>query len=219
MSDIAQLNLREPDKVDWDNYGGKKYTPPPPAVGPDGQYIEYVGVVGEAKVDTERPDKDKEGQPLLTYLLDPIKIKSNGYEGQEIRFTRASVRPFEKNGAPIKGNPNKLANYLRSTGVQAKPQTNSDYQAAVRAASGKSFTFTLDWEAYNSETGESIKGFLNFPEDPDRPGQRKSILKKGDLVTIRDRQGNVTEIKTVESEVLFANARLKFFKDAAPRRG
>lgn len=208
----AQMGLREPDRTDWDNYStGSSYQPPPPALGPDGVAITYYGVA--EGLEETKPDNE-----LLNFLIDPIKIvRSGGQDGKTLRFTRASVKPFEKNGAPIKGNPSKLGNYLRACGIQAKPQTNSEWRAAVAASKGKVFPFTIDWEAYNSATGESVKGYLNFPEDPERPGQRKSILKAGDVVTERDRKGNVTGTRVVESEVLFANARLRYFVDAAPK--
>lgn len=208
---IAQQNLKEPEQVDWNNYNsGSTYQPPPPALGADGKAITYYGV---AEVQAADPDDG-----YLNFLLEPIKIvKSGSADGQLIRFTRASTKPFQKNGTPIKGNPNKLANFLRSCGLQAKPQTNSEYVASVKATAGKTFPFTIDWEAYNKDTGERVKGFLNFPEDPDRPGQRKSILKAGDVVTERDSKGNITGTKTVQSEVLFANARLRYFQDATPK--
>lgn len=208
----AQMNLREPDRTDWDNYntGGSAYSAPPPALGPDGKPIVYRGTVGEAK--ETAPDEE-----LLNYLLDPIRITDAAYAGKEIRFTRASVKPFKRKGEPMKGNPSKLGNFLRSAGLQAKPQTNSEWRAAVAAAKSKPISFTIDWEAYNKDTGESVKGYLSFPEDPERPGQRKSILKKGDMIIERDAKGNVTGTRTVESEVLFANARLRYFVDATPR--
>lgn len=220
MSDTAQMNLREPEQVDWDNYNsGSKFAPPPPALDANGKPIVYYGVVGEAKED--EPDRG-----FLSFLLDPIKIvrSGNGADGYSIRFTRASVRPFTKKDAsgeevPVKGNPNKLANFLRAVGLQVKPQTNSDYRAAVKAASGRTFPFTIDWEAYNKDTGERVKGYLSFPEDPERPGQRKAILKAGDVVTERDNKGVITGTRTVQSEVLFANARLRYFQDATPKVG
>jgi len=207
---VAQTNLKEPERVDWDNYG-KTYQAPPPALGVDGNPIVYYGVV-------ESPTTTDADEGYLNVLLDPIKLtRAGSYDGYTIRFTRASVKPFQKNGEPIKGNPNKLANFLRACGLQVKPQTNADYTAAVNAAKGKAFGFTIDWEAYNKDTGERVKGFTNFPEDPDRPGQRKSILKRGDVIVERDSKGNITGTRTVDSEVLFANARLRYFKDATPK--
>jgi hypothetical protein len=219
MSNIAQIGLREPEQVDWANYnaGGSTFQAPPPALGPDGKPIVYYGSVDEATETS--PD-----QGYLNYLLDPIKItKSGTHDGYTIRFTRASVRPFTKgkdeagNPIPMKGNPNTLANFLRACQSQGKPQTNEQFRATVKACNKKIFPFTIDWEAYNKDTQEVIRGYKNFPDDPDRPGQKKAILKKGDTYTVSDRQGNVVEVKTVESDVLFANARLKYFQD--PSRG
>ncbi len=211
MNDIAQVNLKEPEQVDWDALAsGSSYVAPPPALDANGNPIVYFGVTEPKETD---PDEG-----YLNYLFDPIKLtRSGGYDGYTLRFTRASTRPFQKNGEPIKGNPNKLANFLRATGLAVKPQTNADYRAAVQATKGRPFPFTVDWEAYNKDTGEKIKGYLSFPLDPERPGQRKSILKQGDTYQEVDRKGNVLGVKRVESEILFANARLLFFRD--PSRG
>jgi hypothetical protein len=220
MTDIAQTNLREPAKVDWENYnaGGSSYMAPPPSLDDNGKAIVYRGVT-TPKVD----GADRDG--YLQFLLDPIKISQGDHKGYEIRFTRASVAPFTKPNAegvrePIKGNPNQAANFLRSCGLQVKPQTNSEYIASATRAAGKEFSFTTDWEAYNKDTGERVKGFLAFPLDDQRPGMRKTILKKGDLYNVVDSKGKPTgEQKVVESEVLFANARLKFFQDPTRQRG
>lgn len=208
MNDIAQTGLREPEQLDWDSLAkGSSYTPPPPALDASGKPIVYYGMT---EVGESAPTKDG----FLQVLLDPIKIvKSGPADGYTIRFTRVSTQPFQKNGQPMKGNPNSFANFLRACQVAAKPQTNSDYLAAAKVTKGKTFPFTINWEAYNKETGESIKGYQNFPDDPDRPGQKKSILKAGDVITERDAKGNVIGTKTVQSEVLFANARLRFFQD------
>jgi len=67
---------------------------------------------------------------------------------------------------------------------------------------------TLDWTARNKDTGESIRGYQNFPDDPDHPGQKKAILHAGD--TYRDRDGAT---QTVKADVLFANAVVRYFID------
>ncbi len=210
-TDIAQQNLREPEQVDWDSLGKSGYMAPPPALDGAGNPIVYMGTVEGLK--ESDPDDG-----YLAYLLDPIKIKGSAAEGYTIRFTRASARPFTKvDGTPVKGNPNKLAQFLRAGGLQAKPQTNAEYRASVNAVKAKPISFTLDWQAYNKDTGEKVNGFLAFPMDPERPGQRKSILKAGDVVNELDSKGNITGTRTVQSEVLFANARIKYFRDATPK--
>jgi hypothetical protein len=209
-NDTAQLNLREPEQTDWDAKGST-YAPPPPVRGSDGKPIIFYGVVKDVK-ETDPDDG------YLNYILDPITlVRSGQYDGTQIRFTRASVKPFQRNGEPLKGNPNKVANFLRSVGGQLRPQTNADYRAAVKASVGKPFPFIGEWEAYNKDTQEAIRGFLSFPEDPERPGQRKSILKKGDVYNELDAKGNIIGEKVVQSEILFANLKLKYFQDAAPK--
>jgi hypothetical protein len=214
-NDTAQMNLREPDKTDWDNYNaGSKFMAPPPALDEAGNMIVYTGVIEGIKEEANQYAVDKEGNAYLNYTFDPIRLVGAGvYDGYTIRFTSASLKPFEKNGEPIKGNPSKLGNALRSAGMTSKPQTNAEWRAAVNQLKGKKVMFTIDWEAKNKEAGEVVKGFLAFPTDPDRPGTRKAILKAGDTVTERDNKGNVLGHQTISSEVMFANARLKFFKD------
>lgn len=219
MNDIAQTNFREPERTDWDNYNaGSKFVPPPPALGADGKAIVYYGVAEKFEQRANQYAVDAEGNPYLNFLIDPVKVvRSGAHDGYTIRFTEASVKPFEKNGAPIKGNPNKLANYLRACGMQAKPQSNSEYIASVQATKGRPFGFTVEWEAYNKDTGERIKGFKCFPDDPERPGQKKAILRAGDTILKLDEKGNVIGTDTVKSEILFANARIRYFVDATPK--
>jgi hypothetical protein len=222
MNDIAQVKLREPEQVDWENYGKTStYIAPPPAVGVDGKYLVYKAVVEKATEKASDYAVDDDGNPYLNFLLDPFKIAEGDAKGYLIKFTEVSTKPFTKlvNGerVAIKGNPNALANYLRAVGLTAKPQSNDQYRAAVRAAVGRQFSFVGEWEARNKDTGEKIQGYKNFPDDPDRPGQKKSILKAGDFYTVSDRNGSVTDTKRVEAEVMFANFKYRFFQD--PTRG
>lgn len=217
-NDVAQTNLKEPEKTDWDNYnsGGSKWAPPPPPVGSDGKPIVYYGVV-ESATETEADEG------YLNYLLDPIKIiRSGAADGQIIRFTRASVKPFmkrDKDGVlqPMKGNPTKIGNFLRSVGLKVTPQTNADYRMAIRTAVGKAFPFVGDWEAYNKDTQETVRGYAAFPDDPERPGQKKAILRAGDVINELDSKGNIIGTRRVQSDVLFANFRLRYFRDPAPK--
>lgn len=212
--DTAQLNLNEPAQCDWDTaYSGSKYVAPPPALGPDGKPIHYQGALKAATLTD--PDDG-----FLNYMIDlEINAPGQSYNGARARVW-ASTRPFTKDDGSgtrvaVKGNPNKLGSILRSAGLQAKPQTNADYQASIRAvlAQKKLVTFTLDWEAKNKDTGEVVKGFNAFPVDP-ATGNRKPILKAGDTVNILSAKGEVIGTSTVKSEVLFANPRVKYFQDA-----
>jgi hypothetical protein len=208
MSDTAGLSYKEPDKMDWDNYNpGSRYMAPPQAleVGADGKTKQkvYFGqlpstIVQEVNQTTE----------LRQYLLDPIKlVRSGESDGYEIRFTRASLKKFtNKKGEPIEAS--MVGNLLKSVGITAKPQRTVEYDAAMKLAAGKVAAFTIDWTAKNKDTGELIEGYENFPDDPARPGQKKAVLKEGDVY--RTKEG--IEAK-VTSPVLFANARVRFFVD------
>ena len=201
--DTAGLGLKEPQQIDWDNYNpGSKYQAPPVALGGDGKSIVYTGQLPTAIA----AEQDDEG--YRRYLLDPIKLVKNGSgaDNYVIRFTRASIKPFEKNGKVQNASP--VGNVLRSAGVSAKPQKTVEYDAAINAVKGRVVSFTIDWEARNKDTGETVRGYENFPDDPDRPGQKKAILKQGDVYKTRE-----GETKTVQSEVLFANARVRYFVD------
>lgn len=219
MNDIAQVKLAEPAQVDWDNYGkGSSYIAPPPALDGSGKYIPYFAIVEKATEKASEYAKDEAGEYLLNYALDPFKIVSPEAAGYLLKFVEVSTKPFTKAGAdgkrvPIKGNPNSLANYLRACGATVRPQTNDQYRTAVKQAVGRRFLFVGDWEARNRDTGEVIKGFLNFPDDPERPGQKKAILKAGDFYQVRDANGSVTDTRKVEAEVMFANFKFKFFQD------
>lgn len=209
QNDLAGLNLNEPENVNWEQYNPQSsFQAPPPALGPDGKPIVYYGQAPkEFTFGATKENAQGEGGGLLEALIDPITIvKSGSADGYQIRFTRASVRKFTKNGKTVEAS--QLGNYLKAAGSVAKPQKNAEYVAAVKQTAGKVFPFTLDWSAYNKDTGERVDGYLNFPEDPQRPGQRKAILKQGDTYTDRDGQTQV-----VKSEVLFANARLRYFRN------
>jgi len=212
-NDMGQTNLREPEQTDWDSaYKGSKYTAPPATEGADGKPVVFYGTVMEAK-QTENSD-----QGYLNYQID-LKLV-NGESEKPVR-TWQSTRPFMKRDAegnlqPMKGNPNGLGRFLRAAGLQAKPQTNSEYIASVKAINGKAIPFTADWEARNKDTGEVVRGYRAFPLNAD--GTRKSILRAGDVVNELDSKGNITGTRTITSEVMFANLRVKYFQDAVPTK-
>lgn len=204
------LDLKEPEQIDWDNYNpGSKYMPPPPALGVDGKALVYFGTL--PKITDQNFEATDEG--FLQVVADPITIvKSGSADGYQIRFSRFNVKKFQKNGKTIEAS--SLGNLLRGAGVVAKPQKNEEYKAATKSVGGKVISFTLDWYAKNKETGEEVRGFAAFPDDPERPGLKKSILKAGDLINVLDDKGQPTgEKKPVQSEVLFANARFRYVVD------
>ena len=196
MSDVNQLGLKEPSQVDWDKVGGSNYQPPPKAKN-GGKFVTYFGQL-PSTIETTEQDDDGYRQ----YVLDPIKLvkNGNGVDGYTIRFARVGLKPWSN------GN-NGTALLLKAAGVTTKPQKTAEYDTAIKGIKGRVVPFTLDWQARNKETGETVRGYDNFPDDPTRPGEKKTILKAGD--TYRDENGAE---QLVKSEVLFANAQLRFFE-------
>lgn len=217
MTDLAQQNLKQPEQTDWNTAysNASKYQAPPPSIGADGKPIVYYGTIKEfAPAD---PD-----QGYLNFTADFILTRSGPFDGTRIR-TWASTRPFQKRNKDtgeleaVKGNPNSLGKLLKAAGLQVTPQTNDEYVLATRQINGKVFGFTTDWKAKNKDTGEVIVGYNSFPDDPERPGMKKSILRAGDVYNETDSKGNVIGQKVVQSEILFANPQLKYFQDATPK--
>jgi len=208
MADTAGLKYTEPEQMDWDHYNpSSKYAPPPQCgvLGPDGKLTSTIFYGTLPKVIVEEISATTQ---LRQYLLDPIVlVRSGESDGYQIRFTRASVKKWAgKDGKPI--NASMVGNLLKSVGITAKPQRTVEYDAAMKLAAGKVAAFTIDWQARNKDTGEVVEGYANFPDDPLRPGMKKTVLKEGD--TYRTKEG--AEAK-VTSPVLFANARVRFFVD------
>ena len=198
--DMSGKGLQEPTQVDWDKLGASKFTPPPPAKDANGKWITYFG---QLPTEIKEEEFDTDGGKVRSYLLDPIKVvKSGAADGLELRFSRVNLKSF-KNGN------NSAALLLKAAGVAGKPQKTAEYDAAIKTVRGKVVPFTLDWRAKNRDTGEEIRGYDNFPNDDTRPGQKKVVLKAGDIYT--DGDGNT---KTVQSEVLFANAQVRFFESS-----
>lgn len=205
------MKYREPDQIDWDNYNPQsgKFRRPPVPLGPDGKAIIFYAQL-PIQIGMEL-DKEEFRQ----YLFDPIVLVRSGAEadGYEIRFTRASIKPWVDQKTGKSRNASPAGNVLRAAGILAKPQRTAEYDAAMKLASGKVVPVTLDWMAYNKDTGERVRGYSNFPMDPERPGQRMAILRAGDAYTVSDNKGNVTDKKVVQAEVLFANAIIRNFID------
>lgn len=198
-------SYKEPETVNWDTVGkGSTYTPPPPAQTPDGKFITYTIQLPQTAgtIDENQPTTE---EGYRKYQHGPVRlVKSPGYDGYEIRFYSTSLKPFmdKKTGQPKDVNATALL--LKAAGVAAKPQKTVEYDQAVRLLRGKIVPVTLDWRARSKDGSETIDGFQNFPMDPERPGFRKAILRQGDLLP----NGQM-----VKSEVLFANAVVRFVQD------
>lgn len=155
MPDISQLNLNEPDQVDWAAYqtasaGSGKPLPPAGT---------YTGVAEKFEY------QSKDGK--LVVLADPIKIVAPTNAGYDLRFTRISSKKYSnRNASP-------LGDYLKAQASLAQPRSNQDYVDAVEQTVGRPFQFQLDWEAYDKETGETLaRTMADFPDDGQGGKQR-----------------------------------------------
>lgn len=200
----AQTTLREPDQMNWDEYHtGGKFRRPPTPVGVDGKLLTFYAQVPQS-IGIE---VSKEG--FKTFLLDPLTlVRSGEADGYEIRFTRASVKKFTNRRTGKTVDASMVGNLLRAAGVTARPQTNPEYDQAVSMIKGTVIPINLDWFARDKTTGEVVRGYKNFPDDPERPGQKKAILAAGDHYTDKDGIDQV-----ISAEIMFANAELKYFVD------
>ena len=204
MGETAQMDLKDPQPSDWDQFHkeskGSKYQVPPPAT-KDGREVVYYGQLPTQFPDEFLGDYNEYRKYTLCSREAPIKLVRNGNGADGYLITRP---PFVSL-SPWKNGYNGAMGLLKSAGSAAKPQTTAQYDAAVRQTAGKVASFTIDWQAYDKETADEVKGYGNFPNDPERPGQKKAILVAGDVLP----NGEV-----VRAAKLFARAEIKFFRTA-----
>ncbi len=207
MAASSTLNLRAPDPVKWE--ASSTYKAPPPALDVTGKAITYTGQLPPI-TDKDMGETKYDDPPYREYTIDPIVITRSGpnVDGYVIRFTRVSTKSFinRKTGEPL--GRSSASNLLQSAQIQGKPQSNPEFDGAMKQAGGRTVNFTVDWYGKAKDTGEKVRGYANFPDDPDRPGQKKAILKAGD--TYLDENGAP---QTLRAEVLFANAQVRYFQD------
>lgn len=205
----AQTDLKEPDQMNWDEYHvGGKFRRPPVPVGPDGKLLTFY---------VQIPQNIEEGQTQEGYknfLLDPlVLVRSGEADGTEIRFTRVSVKKFTNRRTGKVVDASMVGNLLRAAGLTLKPQTNPEYSQAVNATRGLVIPINLDWYARDKTTQTVVRGYKNFPDDPERPGQKKAILTTGDAFIDSDGMS-----QTFGGEIMFANPELKYFVDVNRKR-
>jgi hypothetical protein len=167
-ADISQLNLKEPDPVDWADYAPASSGPqaPPPA----GTYTVVA------------PDKFSYGanaEGRLVVTVDPLKIVGPTNVDKVVRFTRVSSKKYSnRNASPV-------GDYLRAHGIQLQGNpSNQDIADAVEQTAGRPFTIDLDWEGYDKEAGETVYRTMDeFPDDG--KGGKQFIVKTPTGGTVR----------------------------------
>lgn len=158
IADVAQLNLLEPDQIDFANYsdGPKGYTVPA-----EGKYLAQLPIISDANF--QKPD----GSPLTTkagyrkVAIDPITIRGGAEEGYEIKYTELSFKKYSNREG------SQVLDLLRACGYAGQPQSNAEIIAALKMMSGRTFQFGLQWKCWDGN--EEILGMDN-PRFKDEEG-------------------------------------------------
>lgn len=165
MADVAGLQF---DAVDFDKYqdggGATSYAPPD-----EGKYFGKLPIIDDTSFDKTQED-------YLKLKVDPIEIVNaqNGANGYKVRFSHFSAKKYKNREG------SQVLDLMRACGVAARPQNVEELKAICKSLSGRTFQFTLQWEAYNKETQETTQGQENFPVDPTNPGKRLPYIQDGD---------------------------------------
>jgi hypothetical protein len=164
VTDINELEgLNEPDQVDWSQYEDASA---PFKMPPAGKY------------NLRLPDEFKfrlgnAGQLLI--LLDPLTIVGGEYDGFKIHYYSVSTKKFSNQNAVQAGD------VLRNVGSINQPKTNTEWAQAFKELAGAVTTdVTCEWEAYDKETKQSLKGMTKFPKKDD--GAYQPFLEMTDKV-------------------------------------
>jgi hypothetical protein len=160
-ADVSQLNLREPDLINFDKYqdGGNSFTPPP-----EGKYFGQVSPITD-----EAFGATGEGYLKLTVPEITIVNAQTG-NGYKVKYTQLSSKKYAKREG------SQFLDFLRAAGIAARPTSNEELKSAAKMASGRVVQFQLIWEAYDKNTKQSTSGYENFPVDPADASKRLTYV-------------------------------------------
>jgi hypothetical protein len=152
---IDPTTLQAPDQSQWEAYD-REFPPPVPA----GRYL------------FKAPDtftyEDHDG--FMRVMVDPVTIQE-APEGKAdtIRFTRCSAKP--RTMGRLAGS-SRLTDYLKACGIPPILSSDAnDWVVAIDATAGAFFEAYVDWDAYDTETKESLANqYSEFEDDPENPG-------------------------------------------------
>ncbi len=194
MADVAQTNLASFDIIDFDNYqdgggSGKSYAPPV-----EGQYMGKVPAIKDDGTDVLSATNDfgRTQEGYLKFRLDPVELVG-------VEYTIKYQQPFSSKKYKNREG-SQVFDFLRACGIAARPKNEQELRQAIKMASGRTFKFSLVWEAYNKSSQESVSGQANFPE-------------------ITDAAGKVTNQPWIRDEFdsnirYFANGKIRYFVSA-----
>ena len=154
---IDPTSLKVPDQEQWKAYD-REFPPPAPA----GRYL------------FKAPDQFmyEEHDGFLRIIVDPIEIQ-DAPEGKEnrVRFTRCSAKPRETGRM---AGTSRLTDYIKACGLPPIDSTDpNEWVAAIESTAGALFEAYIDWDAYDSETQETLANKMTeFGDDPENPGEK-----------------------------------------------
>ena len=163
MTDINSLDLKEPETSYWDDYEDPKSGGSGSALLPKGEYLVQI-VPGSMDF---QADKQRNLVAVTT-----LRVLDGPEAGKEVRFQRFSVRPYPYRRGSEAGD------LLRVVRPGVTPRSNTEWEQALRGCEGMPFKAYGDWEAYDKQTGQSLKGMENFPVGSD--GERIGVVVKAD---------------------------------------
>jgi hypothetical protein len=159
MADVAQVDLQPFVPPDYDNYDDgaptSSYAPPP-----EGKYVGKVPLITDEAFGATNEN-------YLKVTIDPIELIGSDYK---VRFTSLSAKKYKNREA------SQITDFLRACGIAARPKSNEELKQAIKMASGRTFSFVLQWEAFNKNTQTRTQGYDNFPTDPNNPAKRLSYV-------------------------------------------
>jgi len=192
-ADVNDLNLREPDTFDWDEYepSAGVYVLPPAGI-----YrllpIE-LPVVGATQQDH-----------YLQFELGPLAVMADGrpWDGFKINYQRVNVKPWPKRRS------HGVADYLTSHGYQGRPQSNDDYIAAVQSLVNHPCVGVIDHKVYCKSCGYTLKGQDKLPKDESGATVTRMVCPNGCRETrVNEQTGEATE----QAKMLFVNVEVRAF--------
>jgi hypothetical protein len=180
MADLTGLNLKKLNPTNWEEYppgGGVRKRPHPP-----GKYFAKAPSLKDIKFDT------KDGH---LRFVNKATIQDPVPDLDDTLFDYVTNKPYER--GKRKG-ASRMGDFLLAVGSDAQPGADhQEWADAVEGAADGVFPFILDWDAYDSEEEKSVaETASDFPEDPNRPGERLPYVEvqraNGDIKRIAARQ-------------------------------
>lgn len=163
MSEINNVQLREPDPIDFDRQTTGTTTVRP-KMPPQGEYsLLPVGCEWGA---------DRSGYLMGTMtfrVIDP----NQPHDNYEMRYQRVSTKKWPSRES------SSILDYLKAHGITARPSTNAEYQALVSSTLNRPFRAVVDWRAYDKASQETVKGMEQFPKRADGSFQPWITAKGG----------------------------------------